>query len=120
LLRDSRGGPFRQQIWVTLGGSSLDPLRDQIDLLLSQASVVLEFAEALHCAPGRHAAQKHFLFDGLRPWPRVFISCEGDVACVALNAALVDDARNFTRPREFGADDIVRQKRRRCSENQYG
>ena len=67
-------GRLRQHVRVvTTTNAAIDPLRDQLDLLLRQARVVTELTESLDAAPRRHSPRQHRLFDLIGSWLRVRI-----------------------------------------------
>src|SRR5579862_8658245 len=101
-LRESRRG--RQILFIALRGSPFFPIDNQLELLWSEALVVAEISEALHRAPGGHAAGEGFLPDRLRPRPRFRIGGQGESGstfAMAGDAASVQQAHYFAVERDL-------------------
>ena len=110
-FRHEEVGVLGEEGGVAFGSAAFDPVGDEVEFLLGEAEVVLEFAEAFHGAPGGHAAGEHLFLDGGGPGAGGFVGHQGEgrgaAVAVAVGAVFVEEADDFLGESELGGDGVV-------------
>lgn len=98
---------------IAFGSSSVDPIGDQLDLLLSEGGVAGEAAKAMDGVPGRHAARGGFVAYGDGPGADFLVSGQSErrnaAALMAGDTAGGENAGDLTAPCQFGGHWVMRE-----------